>query len=101
MRTVLGIMVVLLLALQYKAWFGDAGYWQAAALQDQVEAQESRADMLARRNRMLTAEVLAQKHGYAAVESRARNDLGMIRRGETFYLVPSAGSMRGGADRGR
>ncbi len=89
MRIVLGILLVLLLALQYKAWFGDTGYREASALENQVERQRSRADMLARRNRLLTAEVLALKDGDDAVESRARNDLGMIREGETFYLVPS------------
>lgn len=89
MRTILGIMVVLLLALQYKAWFGDAGYREAAALREQVESQRDRARMLADRNRLLTGEVLALKAGYAAVEARARNDLGMIREGETFYLMPA------------
>lgn len=80
---------MLLLALQYKVWFGDAGYLEAASLRDQVERQRQRAELLAGRNRQLTAEVLALKAGHAAVESRARNDLGMIRRGETFYLLPA------------
>lgn len=98
MRIVLGIMVILLLALQYKVWFGDAGYLEAAELRRQVESQRDRAEKLAQRNRRLTAEVLALKDGYAAVEARARNDLGMIRRGETFYLVtPEQGD--GGAPR--
>lgn len=89
MRMVLGIMVVLLLGLQYKAWFGDAGYLEAAALREKVASQRDRAEQLADRNRLLTAEVLALKAGYAAVEARARNDLGMIRQGETFYLIPA------------
>lgn len=87
MRGVLAILVMLLLALQYKAWFGDAGYVEAAALEAQVASQRERAEELAQRNRMLTAEVLALKAGYAAVEARARNDLGMIKQGETFYLI--------------
>ena len=90
MRSLVVIMVVLLLALQYKAWFGDTGHLAAAALEAEVDSQKSRADELAQRNRLLTAEVLALKAGYAAVEARARNDLGMIKRGETFYLVPAS-----------
>lgn len=82
-------MGVLLLALQYKAWFGDAGSFAAAALDAQVETQRDRAELLAQRNRLLTGEVLALKAGYAAVEARARSDLGMIKQGETFYLVPA------------
>ena len=29
-----------------------------------------------------------KEDGYAAVEARARGDLGMVRKGETFYQVP-------------
>lgn len=89
MRIVLVVMVLLLLALQYKAWFGDAGYLEAASLREQVARQRERAELLAGRNRLLTAEVLALKAGHAAVESRARNDLGMVKQGETFYLLPA------------
>lgn len=89
MRLLLAVLVILLLALQYKAWFGDAGHLEAATLREQVERQRERAEVLAERNRLLTAEVLALKGGYAAVEARARSDLGMIKRGETFYLITS------------
>lgn len=90
-------MGLLLLALQGKAWFGDAGQLEAMALREKVASQRDRAEVLAQRNRLLTAEVLALKQGFAAVEARARNDLGMIREGETFYLVPAVSD--GGAAR--
>ena len=90
MRVIVGILLVLLLVLQYKAWLGDAGCREAVALREQVARQNARAEMLAERNRLLTAEVLALKQGYAAVEARARSDLGMIGPGETFYLVPDS-----------
>ena len=90
MRAILVILSVLLLALQWKAWFGDVGYLEAADLREQMARQRERAELLAQRNRLLTAEVLALKAGHAAVEARARSDLGMIKRGETFYLVPDA-----------
>jgi cell division protein FtsB len=87
-RILIGILVILLLALQGKAWFGDAGHLEAADLRAQVERQRERAELLDERNRLLTAEVLALKDGYAAVEARARTDLGMVGPDETFYLVP-------------
>jgi cell division protein FtsB len=31
--------------------------------------------------------VLSLRSGLEAIEEHARNDLGMIKRGETFYLV--------------
>jgi cell division protein FtsB len=86
-RMIMAIMGILLLALQYKAWFGDAGFLKASALEAEVDSQRSRTEELAQRNRLLTGEVLALKAGYAAVEARARSDLGMIKQGETFYLI--------------
>ncbi len=87
MRVIMVVLVALLLALQWKAWFGDVGHREAAALRAQMASQRERAELIGQRNRLLTAEVLALKAGLAAVEARARGDLGMIKRGETFYLV--------------
>ena len=88
MRIVMLILSVLLVLLQYKAWFSDVGYFAAERLSGVVEEQKRRGAVLARRNDILTAEVLALKSGVGALEARARNDLGMIKEGETFYLVP-------------
>ncbi|MEZ5558391.1 MAG: septum formation initiator family protein [Pseudomonadales bacterium] len=90
MRWLNGLLFVLLLALQYKAWFGDVGYFAAERLRAQVAEQRARAEELEQRNRLLTAEVLALKQGLDAVEARARTDLGMVRQGETFFLIPDA-----------
>jgi cell division protein FtsB len=87
MRLVTGILVTLLVLLQSKAWFSDVGHQAANALRAQVGEQRARAEELAQRNRLLTAEVLALKDGLAAVEARARSDLGMVKKGETFYLM--------------
>jgi cell division protein FtsB len=88
MRIVMFILAVLLVLLQYKAWFSDVGYFAAERLNAVVDEQRRRGEVLARRNEILTAEVLALKGGVEALEARARNDLGMIKEGETFYLVP-------------
>jgi len=42
------------------------------------------------RNATLQAEVDDLKEGLAAIEARARSELGLIRRGETYFqLLPS------------
>jgi len=41
-------------------------------------------------NSELTREVMGLKHTSLAVESRARTDLGMIKDGESFFLVVDA-----------
>ena len=90
MRIFIAILIALLMGLQYKAWFSDVGYIAAQTLREKVAHQNARTEVLETRNRLLTAEVLALKEGLDAVEARARSDLGMIKPGETFYLVPEA-----------
>ena len=79
--------LVLLALLLWRYWFGESGYFALRALEADVAVQEGRTASLAERNRALAAEVRALKAGPAAVEERARRDLGMVKAGETFYLV--------------
>lgn len=81
------LLLALLLWLQYRLWLGDAGLPAAHGLQLRVEAQREENRGLAQRNAVLAAEVDNLKSGEAAVEERARTELGMIRPGETFYRV--------------
>ena len=101
----LGIVLVLLLALlawlQYRLWFGNGGEREVAALQAQVQRQARDNAGLRQRNDALAAEVQDLKSGEAAVEERARNELGMIKPGETFYRVvePEAAAPAAAQDR--
>lgn len=88
-------MVLAGIMLQYKFWFSDVGFFRARTLETEVTRQRQMVGRLEERNRILAAEVVAQKHGLEAVEARARSDLGMIKPGETFYIVnarPPGGS---------
>ncbi len=85
----LAVLALAVVGLQYKAWFSDVGYFGNQRLGDEIAAQQQRTAVLRYRNRLLTAEVLALQGGQDAVESRARENLGMVKQGETFYLVSS------------
>ena len=87
LRIVLVVLVALLAWLQYRLWFGSGGNREVAALQAQVEQQARQNEGLRERNAALAAEVADLKSGEAAIEERARAELGMIRPGETFYRV--------------
>ncbi|MGE0625495.1 MAG: septum formation initiator family protein [Pseudomonadales bacterium] len=86
-RLFIALLVLGGLSLQYKFWFSDVGFFRIRSLDEDVAKQSQRLDRLTERNRILAAEVRAQKHGLDAVEARARSDLGMVKAGETFYLV--------------
>jgi cell division protein FtsB len=80
-------MVALLAILQNRLWLGEGGRRSVAVLQKQVAQQTHENDGLKQRNAALAAEVEDLKSGEAAVEERARSELGMIKPGETFYRV--------------
>jgi len=82
---VLGAIV--LLGMQVRLWFSDIGFIARHQLSDRLIEQQRRTEELAERNRRLALEVAALKGGLAGVEARARSELGMIKEGETFYLV--------------
>ena len=87
MRPVTLISLVLLALLQYRLWFGNGSMREVWQLQDDVAAQETENNRLLERNRSLAAEVLDLKQGEAAIEERARSEMGMIRRDEIFYQI--------------
>ena len=63
-------------------------------LEDKVELQISKNKILENRNNRLNEEVLDLKSGYEVIEERARFDLGMIRRNESFYMVVTSSNLR-------
>ena len=81
------VLLLVLMVLQYKLWLGDGGVWSAARNEKTIDMQRTENLRLTDRNRALEAEVLDLKQGHEAVEERARSELGMVRKGETFYRV--------------
>ena len=79
------VMIVLLVLLQHRLWLGDGGVHEVWRLKYRIAQQERENAALRDRNEALDAEVVDLKQGAAAIEERARNELGMIRRDETFY----------------
>ncbi|MEF2148279.1 cell division protein FtsB [Aquilutibacter rugosus] len=90
----IGILALLLLLMQYSLWLGDHGETAVIQLRRVVAQQQHENEGLRQRNSSLAAEVEDLKSGEGAVEERARNELGMIKPGETFYRVVPAGAMR-------
>jgi len=87
MKVLIAIFIALLLVLQYKLWFGDGNMREVWRLQTAIENQKSENEKLRERNVALEAEVRDLKQGSEAVEERARNELGMIKKDETFYQI--------------
>lgn len=80
-------LIALLIVLQYPLWFGNGGVLAVRELKKEIAAQREENAKLRERNQALAAEVVDLKQGLAAIEERARVELGMIKKGETFYQV--------------
>ena len=87
MRNLLLLLIVLLLYLQYQLWIGDGSLQDVWALHKEVELQRQENIELRERNAALQAEVTDLQQGLDAIEEHAREDLGMVKKGETFYQV--------------
>jgi cell division protein FtsB len=81
------IFLILIALLQYPLWFGKGSWLRVWELNIRVEKQLSKNAELKARNDGLAAEVQYLQSGRAAIEERARSELGMVRNDEVFYQV--------------
>jgi cell division protein FtsB len=87
LRIVAGLLLAGVLALQYRLWVSPNGMRDVWRTEKAIEAQTQENLRLEQRNRTLAAEVRDLKEGRAAIEERARTDLGMIGTNETFFQI--------------
>ncbi len=95
MRVFTAILLILLVLLQYRLWFGKNSVPDYLVLKENVVRQQSANEKLQQRNKLLFADTDDLKLGLEAVEERARNELGMIKANETFFrLIPKENNTR-------
>ena len=87
LRVAAGLLLLALLALQYRLWVSPNGMRDVWRTEQAIEAQAEENARLTERNRTLAAEVRDLKEGRTAIEERARTDLGMVGANETFFQV--------------
>jgi cell division protein FtsB len=87
MRWLIIILFVLLAGLQWRLWIGEGSLAHRAELNRQLQQQEDDNQALRQRNQLIATDVESLKTNLDAIEEKARSDLGMIKQGETFYLV--------------
>lgn len=87
MKALTLIFVVLIALLQYPLWLGKGSWLRVWDLSHQLSQQQKNNNALKARNDTLDAEVRDLKSGRAAIEERARSELGMVKQDEVFYQV--------------
>ncbi len=85
MRWLLAGLLLILLVLQYRLWIAEGSLAELQRLERQIKEQAQINGLLEERNAVLEREVLDLQAGNKGLEQRAREQLGLIRQGETFY----------------
>mgnify|MGYP006266876461 FL=1 len=87
MKIIVIVLLVIIAQLQYRLWFGDGSVNEINAYQTRLNEVKLQVEEKKHRNEMLYAEVLDLRKGQESIEERARDELGMIKSGETFIEV--------------
>lgn len=81
------ILLGILFFLQYRLWCEPGGIIEMVQLKKQLAAEQLQNEKLKKRNQAILLQVQQLQKNEDAVELRARQELGMIKKGETFYQV--------------
>ncbi len=87
MRLVVLALLAMVVLIQYPLWLGKGGWVEVRELQRQVAAQQDLNAGLQLRNAALDAEVRDLQTGTAAIEERARLELGLVMPDEIYVRV--------------
>ena len=87
MRWLFAILLLLLVVLQYRLWITEGSLAEQQRLKRQIQQFTEQNTQLRERNAALEREVLELQSGNAGVEQRAREQLNLVREGETFYQM--------------
>jgi cell division protein FtsB len=87
LRILIVILLMMLIALQYRLWFGEGSFAEVSYLKHEISKQKLELDQMQQQNQQLRAEIDDLREGLEAVEERARSELGMIRDGEVYFQI--------------
>lgn len=85
MRLATIIVSIVLCSLQYKLWVAPGNVFDVVELKNNVEIETDKNKELSQRNLALEHQVENLKYGNTVLEEKARQDMGMVKRDETFY----------------
>ena len=72
---------------QSRIWTGEGSLEQVNAYKEELEALSKQGLENKERNAVLYGEVLNLRNATEALEERARHELGMIKKNETFFQI--------------
>lgn len=80
-------LLIALFYLQYHLWFASGGVIEVQQLKTSVNQLKAENVALKQKNTTLWMQIDRLKNNHDATEEKARNELGMVKKDETFYQV--------------
>ena len=80
-------LLVVLVGLQSRLWLGEGSFAHVNTLQAKVSRKGAENGVKVQRNKILRAEIIELKRGLESIEEKARSEFGLIKEGETFFLL--------------
>ena len=80
-------LLVVLVGLQSRLWLGEGSFAHVNTLQAKVSRKVAENSVKVQRNKILRAEIIELKRGLQSIEEKARSEFGLIKEGETFFLL--------------
>ena len=91
MKLLSGVLVALIVLIQYPLWLGKGSWFRVWEVDQQIKSQRDKNTTLHTRNSILDADVRDLKQGLDAIEERARSEMGMIKQDEIFFQLLKPG----------
>ncbi|MEJ6591754.1 MAG: septum formation initiator family protein [SAR86 cluster bacterium] len=86
-RWLIAGLLLVIIAVQGRLWIGEGSLAQVNDLQARVAQVRVENSVREQRNRILRAEIIELKSGLESIEEKARSEFGLIKQGETFFLL--------------
>ena len=86
-RWLIAGLLLVIIAVQGRLWIGEGSLVQVNDLQARVAQVRVENSVREQRNRILRAEIIELKSGLESIEEKARSEFGLIKQGETFFLL--------------
>lgn len=73
--------------MQYRVWWGEGSYHEIDELKQKIAQQQEENDLLKAQNEKLIMQINALRKNPKALESKARESVGLVKPDEMFYRV--------------
>lgn len=81
------ILALIFVLLQYELWFSHGGVFQNRHLKKELAVEKALVEKQEEENKRLLEEVKKIKSDPQQIEAHARDDLGMVKKGEEYIEI--------------